>query len=148
MRIQYLLPALIFIAFFSYSDTLFGQPSNVDLAKNNSVLIQQIGVANTSVAEISSQQGQIALVQLGARNEVNFHMKAKKIKGLVLQKGIDNKVFNVAPNPRETMKTVVLQRGYNQNLLMLCGNSMSENMTIRMRGKNQTVVVRNIKRRR
>ena len=114
----------------------------------NSVFIQQIGSNNTSTAEIFSEQSTIALFQIGAQNTSYLTIAASKMEGAIVQTGINNAVFQINPGYTRNLNTVVYQQGYNQSLLLLGGNSLSDNMKIAMKGTSQTIVVRNFKRQR
>ena len=88
------------------------------------------------------------MFQIGAQNTSYLNIAASEATGNIVQAGVNNSFFQINPNFTRNLHTLVFQQGYNQNLLVLGGNSLSDNMKIAMKGNNQTIVVRNFKRQR
>ena len=63
----------------------------------------------------------------------------------VLQVGQNNNFINTSTRATLMHNALVYQRGSNQNLIMQGNNNMSKNMIVKMRGKNQTVLIRNFR---
>lgn len=116
-----------------------------NLSTSNNVYVQQIGNDNNIVSNTRSIYSDISLFQNGNNNEVLFDITAGCIKENVLQTGINNSVIDINTKGYLLHTAVVFQKGANQNLIMLGSNSISNNMIISMQGKNQTILVRNIK---
>lgn len=119
--------------------------NNRNLSTSNNVYVQQIGNDNNIVSNTRAVYSDIGLFQKGNNNEVLLDITAGVIKENVLQTGINNSVIDLNPNGSLLHTTAVFQKGANQNLIMLGSNSISDNMIISMQGKNQTILVRNIK---
>ncbi len=116
-----------------------------NVSTSNNVYIQQIGVNNQIIANTQSLYSDVGLFQNGNSNEVLLDIKAAAISENVVQQGVNNSVIDINTNGSIFHTTAVYQKGANQNLIMLGSNSISNSMIITMQGKNQTILVRNIK---
>ena len=121
-------------------------PSNSIAAKNNAIYIQQVGNNNNVISNTRSLYSNIYLVQRGNNNEVGLNVRAGIINENIFQNGNNHKFFDFSSKGTVLHSAAVYQTGRNQNLLWYGNNSISEKMIIRMKGKNQTVIIRNIKR--
>lgn len=121
-------------------------PSNSISAKTNSIYIQQVGNNNDVISNTRSLYSNINLVQRGNNNEVGLNVTAGIINENIFQNGSNHKFFDFSSKGTVLHSAAVYQTGRNQNLLWYGNNSISEKMMIRMKGKNQTVIIRNIKR--
>jgi hypothetical protein len=121
-------------------------PSNAQMVTTNAVYIQQVGNNNNVVSNTSSSRSNINLFQRGNNNEVGIDVTAGIIDENVIQNGNNNSFFDFSPNTTMFHRAAVYQSGTNQNLLWYGNNSISEKLMVRMKGKNQTVIIRNIKR--
>ncbi|MDP2686588.1 MAG: hypothetical protein Q8O62_05165 [Aequorivita sp.] len=123
-----------------------GATSNTrNLSTSNDVYVQQIGNENNVVSNTRAIYSNISLFQKGNNNEVLLDITAGAIKENVLQTGINNSVIDLNTKGSLMHTVAVFQKGANQNLIMLGSNSISNSMIISMQGKNQTIIVRNIK---
>lgn len=121
-------------------------PSNSIAAKTNAIYIQQVGNNNDVISNTRSLYSNINLVQRGNNNEVGLNIKAGIIDENIFQNGSNHKFFDFSSKGTVLHSAAVYQTGRNQNLLYYGNNSISEKMMVRMNGRNQTVIIRNIKR--
>jgi len=121
-------------------------PSNSRVATNNAIFIQQVGNNNEVVSNTRSLQSNINLIQRGNNNEVGLDITAGIIKENIFQNGSNHKFFDFSSGGSVLHTAAVYQSGRNQNLLWYGNNSISDKLMIRMKGNNQTVIIRNIKR--
>ncbi len=120
--------------------------SNSIAAKTNAIYIQQVGNNNDVISNTRSLYSNINLVQRGSNNEVGLNITAGIINENIFQNGSNHKFFDFSSKGTMLHNAAVYQSGRNQNLLWYGNNSISEKMMIRMKGTNQTVIIRNIKR--
>lgn len=120
--------------------------NNNNASTYSNVQIQQIGNNNNIVSSNRSNNAGINLVQQGNKNQIGLNLSSKTIDENVFQSGYNHSFIDVNSNSSIMHSSNVIQQGANQNLLMYGNNSMANNMFINMRGSNQTVIVRNIKR--
>ena len=113
---------------------------------NNAIYIEQIGNNNNVVAETRSLKSTINVFQRGNENEVNLNLTSGVITENVVQRGVNNRFIDLNNKATFSHSATVFQTGRNQNLIMAGNNSISEKMIVNMRGKNQTVFIRNFKR--
>lgn len=117
---------------------------SVGVSKN--IRVQQIGNHNSSYSLTRSTSSDIQVAQLGNRNDVNLAISANRISEDVLQVGNNHSFTDFSPNTTNLHSANVLQYGANQNLILIGGqNSISDKMLVTMQGKNQTVIIRNLK---
>lgn len=113
---------------------------------NNVTRVQQVGNYNSAFAVTNSNYSYIDVNQFGNRNDVNMVVAANKISEDVLQIGNNHSFTDLSISRSDIHAANVLQFGANQNLIWLGGqNSMSDKMMVTMKGKNQTVIIRNLK---
>ena len=113
---------------------------------NNAIYIEQIGDNNNVVAQTRSFRSNINVFQRGNENEVNLDLTSGVISENVIQRGVNNRFIDLNSKATLSHSATVFQTGRNQNLIMAGNNSISEKMIVNMRGKNQTVLIRNFKR--
>lgn len=140
-----LVSLLCFVCFFLLMFTSVTAQQKETVLKN-SVFVQQIGNHNKSTAEIFSEKSNTALFQIGSQNTSYQDIVAFKNTGTIVQAGTNNSFFHINPRLTRNQQTAVFQRGSNQNLLIVGGNGLSNNMKIAMKGTNQTIIIRNFKR--
>jgi len=128
---------------FSSQAVSFSNSENV--SASNNVYIQQIGIRNDIISNTRSIYSEIGLFQKGNNNEILLDVSAGAIKENILQTGVNNSVIDLNLKGSILHTPTVLQKGANQNLIMLGSNSISDNMIISMQGKKQTILVRNIR---
>lgn len=113
---------------------------------NNSTRVQQIGNNNTAYTLTRSNSSDIQLTQLGNRNDISLAVSANRISEDVLQVGNNHSFTDFSVNPTNLHSANVLQYGTNQNLIWIGSqNSISDKMMVSMKGRNQTVIIRNLK---
>lgn len=113
---------------------------------NNSIRVDQIGDNNTAYALTRSNSSDIRLTQIGNRNDVSLAVSANRISEDVLQFGNNHSFIDFSPNTTNLHSANVLQYGTNQNLIKIGGpNSISDKMMVSMKGRGQTVIIRNLK---
>jgi hypothetical protein len=132
-----------------------GVAQNVTVNQNNNRLVQQsaqrrvnttvqqIGNLNNVQANIQAYSGRVGLNQFGNNNDINVNLAAGLIDENVVQIGQNHSLFNNSTRATLYQNATVYQRGANQNLIMQGNNNMSRNMVVNMRGRNQTVIIRN-----
>jgi hypothetical protein len=122
-------------------------PNNTNgVSASNSIFILQIGNNNNVISNTRSNNSDVNLLQRGNNNEVLQDVTALSIDEDIVQFGSNNRFIDLSIKGTVLHNAAVLQQGRNQNLIWLGSNSISERMMITMRGKNQTVLIRNIKR--
>ena len=82
-------------------------------------------------------------MQFGDENKIDLKIKARKIDETVIQLGLSNSFLDLNPNGNYSHKATAIQTGKNQNLILAGNNSISEKMLINMKGKGQTILIRN-----
>ncbi len=113
---------------------------------SNNTRVQQIGNYNSAHSLTRSNSSDIQISQLGNRNDVSLAISANRISEDVLQVGNNHSFTDFSPNNINLHSANVLQYGANQNLILIGGqNSISDKMLVTMQGKNQTVIIRNLK---
>jgi hypothetical protein len=117
---------------------------NMSLANN--VYIVQIGNYNKITSTTRSRNSNINLYQRGNNNNVLLNVAARTINESVIQRGMNNSFINLNLNKVYSNRTKAIQIGRNQKLLWVGSNSISDRMMVKMKGNNQRVIIRNIKR--
>jgi hypothetical protein len=114
-----------------------------NLSSYNTVFIRQIGNNNDIVSNSQAINKNINLYQYGDENKIDLKIKAKKIDEIVIQRGFSNSFLDLNLNGNFSHKTTAIQIGKNQNLLLAGNNSISQKMIVNMKGKGQTILIRN-----
>ena len=117
--------------------------NNNNFSSYNSVFIRQIGNNNDIVSNSQAITKNINLYQYGDENKIDLKIKAKKIDETVIQRGFSNSFLDLNLNGNFSHKTTAIQIGKNQNLILAGNNSISQKMTVNMKGKGQTILIRN-----
>ena len=117
---------------------------NMSLANN--VYIVQIGNYNEVTSNTRSRNSNINLYQRGNNNNVLLNVTARTIGESVIQRGYNHSFINLSSNKVNFNRARAIQIGRNQKLLWVGSNSISEKLMVRMKGNNQRVIIRNIKR--
>jgi len=117
--------------------------NNNNFSSYNSVFIRQIGNNNDIVSNSQAITKNINLYQYGDENKIDLKIKAKKIDEIVIQRGFSNSFLDLNLNGNFSHKTTAIQIGKNQNLLLAGNNSISQKMIVNMKGKGQTILIRN-----
>jgi|GEM_PF-3957579 len=117
--------------------------TNNNFSSYNSVFIRQIGNNNDIVSNSQAINKNINLYQYGDENKIDLKIKAKKIDEIVIQRGFSNSFLDLNLNGNFSHKTTAIQIGKNQNLLLAGNNSISQKMIVNMKGKGQTILIRN-----
>jgi hypothetical protein len=113
---------------------------------SNQVFVRQIGNYNTFEAELRSTYSNVSAFQFGNNNEAYLDLEAVGIDEQILQRGFNNVFYDIGSSAQLFHSGRVTQNGSNQQLYVLGSNSMSDRMKVNMRGNNQTVIIRNVKR--
>lgn len=123
---------------------LSDNPTNTNNSTNRSkIQIQQIGRNNNIRTNTVSRVNQTRMFQVGEENTVFQELVAGQIQNTIVQTGYENSFIHIDNLKSRAHTATVVQYGLRQNLVWLGDNRLSQNMHIRMRGKNQTVIVRN-----
>jgi hypothetical protein len=112
----------------------------------NEIFIRQVGNNNQFTSEIRSAFSEVDAFQLGNNNQAYVDRDAVGVDEFILQRGNNNVIYDIGSGLNLLHRSQVTQFGTNQRLLVLGNNSLSDRMKINMKGNNQTVIVRNIKR--
>jgi len=132
---------------FSFLSSQVATPvSTPSTSFNNAVYIQQIGEENNVVTNTRSFRSNINILQRGRNNDVALDITSGIIEENIFQSGANNSVIDLSSQGTISHNVAVFQNGRNQNLIMAGNNSISEKMIVNMRGKNQTVLIRNFKK--
>lgn len=129
---------------FLSSQTTPRDPRNVSLANN--IYIVQIGNYNTVTSNTRSRNSNINLYQRGNNNNVFLSVAARTIDESVIQRGYNHSFIDLSSNKVNFHQAKAVQLGRNQKLLWVGSNSISEKLIVRMKGNNQKVIIRNLKR--
>ncbi|QIE60537.1 hypothetical protein G5B37_13475 [Rasiella rasia] len=127
------------------SDVTSGVSSNKNVSLSKTVQIQQVGQNNSVNTNIVSVINKTDILQFGEKNDIFQGIIAGKVKNTIVQSGYDNNIVHVNTTKSRAHTATVIQYGLRQNLVWIGDNSISQNMVIRMKGKKQTVLVRNRK---
>lgn len=131
---------------FSHISSQLNKQNNLNRSTtSNNIYVQQVGNYNNVNTLTFSRSSDINLLQFGNNNEVILDVKAQNITETVIQKGYDHSFIDLSSSNARIHNAAVIQNGRNQNLIWYGNNSISEKMAITMRGKNQTIIVRNLK---
>ena len=117
--------------------------TNNNFSSYNSVFIRQIGNNNDIVSNSQAINKNINLYQYGDENKIDLKIKAKKIDETVIQRGFSNSFLDLNLNGNFSHTNTAIQIGKNQNLILAGNNSISQKMTVNMKGKGQTILIRN-----
>lgn len=117
-----------------------------NMSPANSVYVQQIGNNNIINSDVHSNYSAVNILQYGNKNNIDMGVKAEVINENVMQLGDHHTFIDDNLGGAALHNANVTQQGLNQTLLISGSNSMSENLVVNMRGANQTVLIRNIKR--
>lgn len=117
-----------------------------NMSPANRVYVQQIGDNNIVNSDVHSNYSAVNILQFGNKNNVEMGVKADVINENVMQLGDRHTFIDDNLGGAALHNANVTQQGLNQTLLISGANSMSENLVVNMRGANQTVLIRNIKR--
>jgi len=117
--------------------------TNNNFSSYNSVFIRQIGNNNDIVSNSQAITKNINLYQYGDENKIDLKIKAKKIDEIVIQRGFSNSFLDLNLNGNFSHKNTAIQIGKNQNLILAGNNSISQKMIVNMKGKGQTILIRN-----
>lgn len=113
---------------------------------SNSTRVQQIGDYNTVLSVTKSNSSDILLTQFGKNNGIDLNISANRIEENVVQIGNNHNFTDYSGSRTPEHSANVYQLGANQNLIWLGSqNSISDKMVVSMQGKNQTIIVRNLK---
>lgn len=113
---------------------------------SNDVHIRQVGLQNIVDANMINVFSDVDFVQLGSYNEVFLQRSAVSIEEFILQQGNNNILYDIGKDLERRHRGLFVQYGSNQRLIYIGSNSISERMRVRMKGKDQTVIIRNISR--
>ena len=117
---------------------------NMSLANN--IRIAQIGNYNRVTSNTRSRNSNINLYQRGNNNNVFLSVVARSIDESIIQSGYNHSFINLGLNKVNFHQAKAVQIGRNQKLLWVGSNSISEKLMVRMKGIDQRVIIRNIKR--
>ena len=109
----------------------------------NSIFIRQIGNNNDIVSNSQTTNKSINTLQFGDENKIDLKIKARKIDETVIQIGLSNSFLDLNPNGNYSHKASAIQTGKNQKLVLAGNNSISKKMIVNMKGKGQTILIRN-----
>lgn len=128
------------------SKTLSPYNQKNSAAISSNVYVQQIGNNNNVVSETRSSNAAVNLLQFGNSNHINLSLSSLNIDENVIQTGNNHNFIDINSKASLLHSTNVIQQGSNQNLIKIGANSMSDRLIVNMRGTDQTVLIRNIKR--
>ncbi|HIB48964.1 MAG TPA: hypothetical protein EYO35_11735 [Flavobacteriaceae bacterium] len=119
--------------------------NNAGNSISRTVQIQQIGRNNRVNTNTISATNQTQILQFGEKNDIFQELIAGRIQNTFVQSGYENSVVHLNTSGSKSHTATVVQYGLRQNLIWVGDNSLSQNMVVRMRGKKQTVLIRNRK---
>ncbi|MAM27857.1 MAG: hypothetical protein CMC13_02450 [Flavobacteriaceae bacterium] len=112
---------------------------------NSRIYVQQVGTNNEVVSNTTSLINNTNILQTGSQNQVVQKVTALSINDNIVQTGFNHKVFDINGRVARAHNTSVIQYGANQKLIVSGENSISKNMVVRMSGKGQSILIRNLK---
>ncbi len=113
---------------------------------SNKIYIQQIGNNNSAISNTRSVYSNVNLFQRGSNNDIVLDVTSGLINENVFQNGNNHSFIDLSSKATLFHGATIYQSGSNQNLIWYGTNSISEKMRVTMKGKNQTIIIRNIKR--
>ena len=111
---------------------------------NNSVLIQQVGQANSSYVNIASSSSSVTVSQNGNSNDVAIALRGNNISESVYQLGNGNSVIDVSTSNASGSGMQVIQKGNNLELERYGPSRTSGPIKVTQtgNGSGQAVIVR------
>ena len=129
-----------------YTSQFLRNTTPVANSVSNEIFIRQVGNNNQFTSEIRSARSNVSAFQQGNNNEAYVNLEAVLIDEFILQRGSNNVFYDIGSGLKLYHSGQIIQNGTNQRLLFLGNNSLSDRIKVNMKGNNQTVIVRNIKR--
>ncbi|UAM99144.1 hypothetical protein K8354_04795 [Polaribacter litorisediminis] len=111
----------------------------------NNIFLTQIGNMNEAYTTINSSESTLNILQEGNKNNIDINLKANKISGNILQKGNYNKITDYNYVRSEFIDSKYSQMGNNLTIEKFGSNSLTDAITINLKGNNRTVLIRSYK---
>jgi hypothetical protein len=111
------------------------------IPKGNRVLINQIGINNSAILNVSSSQSNVEVLQTGRNNLVDLSYYGTEINSIVKQDGIDNSVLDYVFSLNDPINTFITQDGSNLHIEKFGSNSITNGLQINMTGSDKTVII-------
>lgn len=114
-------------------------------AVNNSrnvTIIQQIGKQNKAISNSKSDASSINFLQIGNNNFIESTHSILNTTERIIQNGNDNDVINFSFGNVNTSSLNLLQNGNNLSFEKFGTNSLTDKISVKVTGNNQTVIIR------
>ncbi len=116
--------------------------SNTNIGDRNIVVINQIGDSNIAVSQTNSANSSLEYIQIGDRNTIKSSNSILQTTERLIQNGNDNAITNFSFGNVSNSSLQVLQNGNNLRFEKFGTNSLTENLSFRITGNNQTLIIR------
>ncbi|RNC86728.1 MAG: hypothetical protein ED556_04725 [Winogradskyella sp.] len=108
----------------------------------NLTTIEQIGNQNIANSSTSSNTSMIELVQVGNNNTFQSTNTLLDVNERIIQNGNNNSITNFSFGNIKSSSLNILQNGNNLSVEKFGTNSLTEKLSLRVVGNNQTVIIR------
>ncbi|WP_299115021.1 hypothetical protein [uncultured Winogradskyella sp.] len=120
------------------SDRIMNSSNN----SRNVTIIQQIGNNNKATASSNSNTSAIDFIQIGNNNNIESTNSILNTTERIIQNGNNNDVINFSFGNVDTSSLNILQNGNNLSFEKFGTNSLTNKLSLRVSGNNQTVIIR------
>lgn len=116
---------------------------NAGTPLNNTVSIEQIGDANTSLINVTSSSSIVQVSQIGNNNSTAILLRGSNINHRVNQRGNNNSVLDIVPGVTNDVGLDIVQRGNNLSFQRIGVNSLTKDIRVRQSGNstNQNPII-------
>ncbi|MFD1064005.1 hypothetical protein ACFQ1Q_12175 [Winogradskyella litorisediminis] len=118
------------------------QDLNKSLNSDNLVIIRQIGDRNISISNTNSTTSSISYLQIGNNNRIESASLIPNTSENIIQRGNNNNLVNFSFGNAESTALQVIQNGNNLTFDKFGANKLTNSLTVRVTGNNQSVIVR------
>ena len=108
----------------------------------NVTIIQQVGSQNQAVANNNSDISNINYLQVGDSNIIESTSFIENTAERLIQTGNNNSINSFSFGNVDASSLQILQNGNNQIFEKFGTNNLTDNLTLRVSGNNQTVIIR------
>lgn len=120
----------------------FSDPT-IATSEGNNVFITQTGMNNNIDTKISSQDAIVELDQSGESNDVQLEIEADMVRGVVVQKGNNNEIFDYVLSSDEPVFFDFKQEGNNHHIESYGSNSISNGLKVELIGNSKAIIIKN-----
>lgn len=122
----------------------FSDPA-ISTPQGNNIFITQSGMNNDIKTSIFSQDAIVEMDQVGERNNVQMQIEADVVRGVIVQDGNDNQIFDYVPLSNQPVFFDFKQKGSNHHIESYGSNSISNGLKVELIGDSKTIIIKNFK---